>query len=110
MQVPRLSPQADTLAGTNAPSSKLVKSAQEFEAILLQSWLEKMSHSFVGSPESQDAAHDTINSLSTQAVATALAGRGGIGIAAMLVRQLQSHGEGLSKGAMSRVVTSGQVK
>jgi Rod binding domain-containing protein len=70
-------------------SSKLRKSAQEFEAILLQSWLEKMNQSFVGSSESQDAAHDTVSSLGTQAIASALAARGGIGIARMLLGQLQ---------------------
>jgi len=71
------------------PSSKLKKSAQEFESILLQSWLEKMNQSFVGSSESQDPAHDTVSSLGTQAIASALAARGGIGIAKMLLRQLQ---------------------
>jgi Rod binding domain-containing protein len=75
-----------------AASSKLVKSAREFEAILLQSWLEKMNQSFVGSSESQDAAHDTVSSLGTQAIATALAARGGVGIARMLLRQLQTAG------------------
>jgi len=72
------------------PASKVQKAAQEFEAILLQSWLEKMNQSFVGSSESQDAAHDTVSSLGTQAIALALAARGGIGIANMLLRQLQS--------------------
>src|SRR5271165_2035884 len=70
-------------------SSKLKKAAQEFESILLQSWLEKMNQSFVGASESQDAAHDTVSSLGTQALASALALRGGIGIASMLLRQLE---------------------
>ncbi len=71
---------------------KLAKAAQEFEAILLTSWLEKMNESFVGSQESQDPAHDTVSSLGTQAIASALAARGGIGIASMLLRQLQPAG------------------
>ena len=75
-------------AGTRA-SSQLKKSAQEFESILLESWLEKMNQSFVGTSASQDPAHDTVSSLGTQAIASALAARGGIGIAAMLLRQLQ---------------------
>lgn len=70
-------------------SAKLKKSAQEFEAILLANWLENMTKSFVGSTDSQDAAHDTVSSLGTQAIASALAARGGIGIAAMMLRQLQ---------------------
>lgn len=76
-------------AAAPQPAARLRKSAQEFEAILLQSWLEKMNQSFVGSSESQDAAHDTVSSLGTQAIASALAARGGIGIANMLLRQLQ---------------------
>ena len=67
---------------------KLKKSAQEFEAMLLESWMEKMNQSFVGGPESQDAAHDTISSLGTHAIATSMAARGGIGIARMLLRHL----------------------
>jgi Rod binding domain-containing protein len=71
------------------PPTKLAKAAQEFESILLASWLEKMNQGFVGSEESQDPAHDTVSSLRTQAIASALAARGGIGIASMLLRQLQ---------------------
>lgn len=79
-----------TSAGENTPSPKLLKSAHEFEAILLQSWLEKMNHNSLGSEENLDPAHDTVSSLGTQAIATALAARGGVGIAAMLVRQIQT--------------------
>lgn len=70
------------------PGNKLAKAAQEFEAILLASWLEKMNQGFVGTEQSQDPAHDTVCSLGTQAIASALAARGGIGIAGMLLRQL----------------------
>jgi Rod binding domain-containing protein len=73
-------------------SSQLKKSAQEFESILIQSWLEKMNQSFVGTSESQDPTHETVSSLGTQAIASALAARGGIGIARMLLRQLQPKG------------------
>ena len=72
-------------------SPKLVKSAREFEAILLQSWLEKMNQSFAGLEQSQDAAHDTVSSLGTQAIAGALAARGGVGIANMILRQLEAR-------------------
>jgi Rod binding domain-containing protein len=78
-------------SGSSVDSQKLVKSAREFEAMLLQSWLEKMNQSFSGVDKSQDAAHDTVNSLGMQAIAQALAARGGIGIAHMIVRQLQSN-------------------
>ncbi len=81
---------AGDLSQSSQPNSKLAKAAREFESILLQNWLEKMNHSFAGSEESQDAAHDTVTSLGTQAISTALAARGGIGIASMLLRQLES--------------------
>ncbi len=86
-----------TVSPRVAPApNKLAKAAQEFEAILLTGWLEKMNESFVGSQESQDPAHDTVSSLGTQAIASALAARGGIGIAGMLLRQLQP-GDGNAK-------------
>ena len=76
------------VAPDTAPNPKLIKSAQEFESILLANWLEKMQQSFVGEEQSQDAAHDSVASLGTQAVASALAARGGIGIAHMLLQQI----------------------
>jgi len=72
-----------------ADGQTLAKSAREFEAILLQSWLEKMNQSFAGLEQNQDPAHDTLSSLGTQAIAGALAARGGIGIANMILRHLQ---------------------
>lgn len=81
--------QLQSANGTGASASpKLVKAAHEFEALLLQSWLEKMNQSFAGESGNLDPAHDTVSSLGTQAIAQALAARGGIGIASMLLRQL----------------------
>jgi len=80
-------------SGAAAPSPKLVKAAHEFESILLQSLMEKMNKSFLGTAESQDPAHDTVSSLGTQAIATALSARGGIGIASMILRQLQRQAQ-----------------
>ena len=77
----------DSSRVASAPS-KLTKAAQEFEAILLTSWLEKMNESFVGSEESQDPAHDTVQP-GDPGHRPALSARGGIGIAGMLLRQLQ---------------------
>ena len=76
-------------------SPKLAKAAREFEAILLQNWLEKMNKSFAddGDKAGADAAHDTITSMGAQAVATALSARGGIGIASMMLRHLAAIGK-----------------
>jgi len=78
-------------ADSSAPSPRLVKAAHEFEAILLQSWMEKMNQSFVGESGSLDPGHDTMSSLGTQAIAQALSARGGIGIASMILRQIERH-------------------
>jgi Rod binding domain-containing protein len=88
-------------------SPKLAKAAQEFEAILLSQWLEKMQQTFSSSDEAKDPAHDTLASLGTQAVATALAARGGIGIGTMLLRQLKGSPAG-QQGAVGRVAAAGQ--
>ena len=65
---------------------KLTKVAQEFEGILLSSWLEEAQKSSLDSSDaSQDAGSETLRSLGTQAVAQALAQRGGLGIARMIV-------------------------
>src|SRR5271165_7442043 len=94
MAAPMNAPAQATISASgqgDTRSQKLVKSAHEFEAILLQSWLEKMNHSFAGLEDSQDPAHYTLSSLGTQAIAQALAARGGIGIANMILQHLQGH-------------------
>ena len=86
-----LSSAANTAPG-QAPSPKLVKAAQEFESILLSSWLEKMQASFSGTDDGSDPAHDTLASMGTQAIASALAARGGIGIAKLMLHHLTQPG------------------
>lgn len=65
---------------------KLKKAAQEFEGVLLSSWLEEMQKNSLDSSDTgQEAGAETLRSLGTQAVALALAQRGGLGIAQMIV-------------------------
>jgi Rod binding domain-containing protein len=65
---------------------KLTKAAQEFEGILLSTLLEEFQKSSLDpSDASQGAGSETLRSLGTQAVAQALAARGGLGIARMIV-------------------------
>ncbi len=71
-----------------ATSPKLRKAAEDFEAIVLASLLEKMQKTFAGVGESQDPAHDTLGSLGTEALAQGLAARGGVGLARMILHQL----------------------
>ena len=66
--------------------ARLANAAQEFEGILLSTWLEKLQESFAGQDDGSDPAHGTLASMGTEAIASALAARGGIGIAKMLVQ------------------------
>ncbi len=72
------------------PSPKLVKAAQDFEAILLSGWMEKLQASFNGPNDGSDPAHETLASMGTQAIASALAARGGIGVAKLLLQHLSN--------------------
>jgi len=65
---------------------KLAKAAQEFEGVLLSTLLEEFQKSSLDtSGASLGAGSETLRSLGTQAVAQALAVRGGLGIARMIV-------------------------
>jgi Rod binding domain-containing protein len=69
---------------------KLTKAAQEFEGVLLSSWLEEVQKSSLDpSDAGQDAGSETLRSLGTQAVAQAWAQRGGLGIARMIVHHFR---------------------
>jgi len=73
-------------ANAGSRIQKLTKVAQEFEGILLSSWLEEVQKGSLDSSEaSLGAGSETLRSLGTQAVAQALAQRGGVGIARMIV-------------------------
>jgi Rod binding domain-containing protein len=73
-------------ANPGSQLQKLKKAAQEFEGVLLASWLEEMQKSSLDSSGTgQEAGAETLRSLGTQAVAQALAQRGGLGIARMIV-------------------------
>ena len=68
---------------------KLRNAALEFEAILLSSWWDQMQKcSLAPDDTGREPGFDTLQSLGTRAVSLALAGRGGLGIANLMIRQL----------------------
>jgi Rod binding domain-containing protein len=76
---------------------KLTKAAQEFEGVLLSSWLEEVQKSSLDPSEAgQDAGSGTLRSLGNQAVALAWAQRGGLGIAQMIVQHFGHMVDGKS--------------
>jgi Rod binding domain-containing protein len=85
-------------ANASVRIQKLKKVAQDFEGILLASLLdEAQKGSLDPSPTSLGAGSETLRSLGSQAVAQALAERGGVGIARMIVHHFSPklQGQGL---------------
>lgn len=67
---------------------ELRKAAQEFEGMLISQLLGEFHLSPLGA-DAPMAGSDTLNSLATQTFSTALAARGGLGIARTLAHQLE---------------------
>ena len=89
---------------------KLRRAAQEFEGLLIEElWKEAGSDFSTLTGERPSAEAETMNSLAIQTMSVALAQKGGLGIAQMLVRQLEpsldrnekNRGGGKIKGASS---------
>ncbi|MBZ5628023.1 MAG: rod-binding protein [Acidobacteriia bacterium] len=72
--------------GQSASRLKLRKAASEFESILLSSLWKSMKTTVAGADDS--GAGETLSDLGIQAVSSALARAGGLGIAKLIVRAL----------------------
>ncbi|MCU1250935.1 MAG: flagellar protein FlgJ-like protein [Edaphobacter sp.] len=71
--------------------AKLVDSAQQFEATMLQELLKPMQHgqsSWGGEEKNDDTASDTISSFGTESIANAISQGGGFGIAKQIVSKV----------------------
>src|SRR5271168_5257415 len=92
-----LTTQADKVlrhpAGAATESNKIEKSAKDFEAILLSSWLQQAEQSFGSVPggdddDDADPAKDQLQGIAMQSLGNAMTAAGGIGIARMIATQL----------------------
>jgi Rod binding domain-containing protein len=80
----------DQAAEETPAHRKLRKAAQDFEGILISELWDQSDSDFSSLPgETQAAGSDTLKSLAIQTMSAALAKRGGLGIARMLVHQLE---------------------
>ncbi len=79
----------EALAATAADSPKLRKAAQDFEAVLLGSVLEQMEESV--QEESDDSGSGDLRGLGVEQLARAWAQNGGVGIARIILPQLQKQ-------------------
>jgi Rod binding domain-containing protein len=85
------------LSGAAAPESadvkKIKKAASDFESMLLAKWWSSMKQSGLSDDDSSDPGHETLDEMGIQAMSTAVANGGGLGIAAMLVKSLLSKAQ-----------------
>ncbi|MGA2570222.1 MAG: hypothetical protein ABSF23_06850 [Terracidiphilus sp.] len=84
---------------------KIEKSAKEFEAMLLGTWLQQAEQSMAtvpGAEDDEDAGNrEQMMSLGVQSLATSLSASGGIGIAAMIVKALHSAADKTQQAAQA---------
>jgi len=79
---------------TPSPNARGVRASREFEASLISSVLQSAEKTFAALPgEDSFAGSENYDYLATQALGSAIAARGGFGIAAMISRYLASHGD-----------------
>jgi Rod binding domain-containing protein len=92
-------------SATDAQHRKLTDAAQQFEGMLLQELLKPMREHSFGSGDSDSSADDpdssgfadTLSSFGSESLATALSRSGGLGIAKLVVQQVEKqHGTGVS--------------
>ena len=83
--------------GAEAQShAKLADAAQQFEAMMLQELLKPLQagqDGWGGKQQNDDAGSDTVSSLGVEAVAKAIAQRGGLGIAKQVIRQVTQESQ-----------------
>jgi Rod binding domain-containing protein len=88
---------AGSTAATEAYGKRVAQAAHQFEAVLLNSLLGSLEHSFSALPgKKTDSVADDYHSMGMQALSSTLAAHGGVGIASMIIRNLmrakgQSH-------------------
>jgi flagellar protein FlgJ len=102
-----VTPVATMPTTATAEHRKLVEAAQQFEGMLLQEMLKPMKeHGFCegdsGDGNDDDGGHgfsDTLSSYGTEAMATAIAKGGGLGIAKRVVAQVEGEKVSRATGA-----------
>jgi len=77
--------------------AKIDKGSQEFEAVLIGSWLQQAEQSFGTVPGADDdedaAARQQMMSFGVQSLSTSLAASGGIGIAKMVAKAMHAKAD-----------------
>jgi Rod binding domain-containing protein len=89
--------QQSSSAVSDKQDAKIDKSAQDFESMLLGTWLQQAEQSFATVPGANDdedgAQRDQMMSMGVQSLAQTMAASGGIGIAKMIAKSLHATAE-----------------
>ena len=93
--------QAGSAAETN---TKIEKSANDFESILLGSWLQQAEQSFGSLPggdddDDADVGKEQFQGIAMQSLGNSMTAAGGIGIAKMIAKQLHKAEDARVEGA-----------
>jgi len=85
-------PPVNSTAADGTHAAKMVRAAQQFEAVLLNSLLGSLQHSFSSlGGKKTDGESTNYDYVGMQALSSALAARGGIGIASRIVASMRQH-------------------
>lgn len=115
-----ISPISTRMAGSTgsatdktAENAKIDKSAKEFEAILLTSWLQQAYSSFGQVPggeedESADPGKDQYQALAMQSLGTSMTAAGGLGISKVIAQHLHKAADTTSATAEAEKASAGQ--
>lgn len=106
--------QANSARASN-DSTKIDKSAKQFEAMLLSTWLQQAEQSFATVPGAEDdedaAGREQMMSMGVQSLGESLADSGGIGIARMIAKALHRAADKAENGPQEgpNSVSAGQI-
>lgn len=92
-----IAPDVARVATSGRPVGRAEKAARDFEAVLLGSLMDSLQKTFSGNSEDAPAGSGDYGFMGAQALASALAARGGIGIAQLILnhwRQTKVPGTG----------------
>lgn len=83
---------ANATAADGSHTARMVRAARQFEAVLLNSLLGSLQHSFSSlGGKKADSESTNYDYVGMQALSSALAARGGIGIANRIVASMRQH-------------------
>jgi Rod binding domain-containing protein len=89
MDISALASATNSQSEKSSDLHKVVDAARQFEAVLLESFLQPLEQSFSTLPGGEDGLSASgYRDMGTEAVATAIAQAGGLGLAGMVVRNL----------------------